>query len=144
MNTVLKKGNIIAKIRKGEDLEQIIDYVKSEIYQNGPNSSVVLEIVSYFKLFQPEFFKKDEQEIIATMGLFFKQPKIESLTGSVFEMYHQQLKDEFGNDYTPMQADILKKIRDLLNTPPETVRVGRTNGAAKPLKWCKVTAAMVH
>lgn len=47
------------------------------------------------------------------MGLFFKQPKIESLTGSVFEMYHQQLKDEFGNDYTPMQADILKKIRDL-------------------------------
>ena len=98
MNTVLEKGNIIAKIRKGEDLVQIIDYVKSEIYQNGPNSSVVLEIVSYFKLFQPEFFKKDEQEIIATMGLFFKQPKIESLIGSVFEMYHQQLKDEFGND----------------------------------------------
>jgi len=113
MNTVLEKGNIIAKIRKGEDLDQIIDCVKSEIYQNGPNSSVVLEIVSYFKLFQPEFFKKDEQEIIATMGLFFKQPKIESLTGSVFEIYHQQLKDEFGNDYTPMQADILKKIRDL-------------------------------
>lgn len=113
MNTVLEKGNIIVKIRKGEDLEQIIDCIKSEIYQNGPNSSVILEIISYFKLFQPEFFKKDEQEIIATMGLFFKQPKIESLTGSVFEMYHQQLKDEFGNDYTPMQADILKKIRDL-------------------------------
>ena len=32
----------------------------------------------------------------------------------------------------------------LLNTLPETVRVDRTNGAAKPLKWCKVTAAMVH
>ena len=31
-----------------------------------------------------------------------------------------------------------------MNTPPETVRVDRTNGAAKPLKWCKVTAAMVH
>lgn len=113
MNTVLENGNIIAKIRKGEDLVQIIDYVKSEIYQNGPNNSVVLEIVSYLKLFQPEFFKKDEQEIIATMGLFFKHPKIESLTGSVFEMYHQQLKDEFGNDYTPMQADILKRVRDL-------------------------------
>ena len=75
MNTVLEKGNIIAKIRKGENLEEIINYVKSEIYKNGPNSSVVLEIVSYFKLFQPEFFKKDEQEIIATMGLFFKNPK---------------------------------------------------------------------
>ena len=40
MNNVLEKGNIIAKIRKGEDLDQIIDYVKSEIYRNGPNSSV--------------------------------------------------------------------------------------------------------
>lgn len=113
MNTVLEKGNIIAKIRKGEDLEQIIDCVKSEIYQNGPNSSLILEIVSYFKLFQPKFFEKEEQEIIATMGLFFKQPKVKNLTGLVFEMYHQQLKDEFGDDYTPMQADILKKVRDL-------------------------------
>ena len=79
MNNVLEKGNIIAKIRKGEDLDQIIDYVKSEIYRNGPNSSVVLEIVSYFKLFQPEFFKKYEQEIIATMGLFSNSPKLKAL-----------------------------------------------------------------
>ena len=62
MNTVLEKGNIIAKIRRGEDLEQIIDYVKSEIYQNGPNSSVVLEIVSYFKLFQPEFSRRTSKK----------------------------------------------------------------------------------
>ena len=113
MNTILEKGNIIAQIRNGKDLEQIIDYVKSEIYQNGPNSSLVLEIVSYFKLFQPKFFEQEEQKIIATMGLFFKQPKIETLKGLVFEMYHQQLKDEFGDDYTPMQADILRKVRDL-------------------------------
>ena len=41
MNAVLEKGNIIANIRNGEDLEEIIDYAKSEIYRNGPNSSVV-------------------------------------------------------------------------------------------------------
>ena len=35
-------------------------------------------------------------------------------------------------------------LRRRMNTSPETVRVDRTNGAAKPLKWCKVTAAMVH
>ncbi|MBS7008783.1 DEAD/DEAH box helicase [Anaerostipes sp.] len=113
MNTILQKGNIIAKIRKGEDLDQIINYVQSEIYKNGPNNSVVLEVISYIKLFQPEYFRKYEQNIIETMGLFFKHPKIESLTGSIFEMYHNQLKDELGNDYTPMQADILKKIKEL-------------------------------
>lgn len=44
MNNVLEKGNIIAKIRKGEDLDQIIDYVKSEIYRNGPNSLSLIHI----------------------------------------------------------------------------------------------------
>lgn len=113
MSTILEKGSIISKIRNGEDLQQILDHVKSEIYQYGPKNSVILEIVSYFKLFQPEFFEKEEQELIATMGLFFKEPKIENLKAAVFEMYHQQLKDDFGDDYTPMQADILKKIKNL-------------------------------
>lgn len=31
-----------------------------------------------------------------------------------------------------------------VNTPPEMVRVDRTNGASRPLKWCMATAAMVH
>lgn len=91
MNTVLAKGNVIARIRRGEDLDQIINYVKDEIYKNGPNNAVVLEIISYFKLFQPEYFKKFEQDIIETMGLFFKHPNVESLAGAVFEMYHQHL-----------------------------------------------------
>ena len=34
--------------------------------------------------------------------------------------------------------------RRCVNTPPETVPLDRTNGAAKPLKWCMITAAMVH
>ena len=37
-----------------------------------------------------------------------------------------------------------RALRRRMNTSPETVRVDRTNGTAKPLKWCKVTAAMVH
>lgn len=112
MNTTLGE-NIINQIRNGENLDQMMDFAKSEIYQQGPQNLTVLEMLSYFKLFQPEFFKRDEQEIIAMMGLFFKKPKIETLKSSIFEMYHQQLKEEFGNDYTPMQADIIKKIREL-------------------------------
>ena len=46
-------------------------------------------------------------------GCSLKGLKLKNLRGAVFEMYHQQLKDEFGADYTPMQADILKKIRNL-------------------------------
>lgn len=110
MNTVLEKGNIIARIRKGKDLNQIMSCVQSEIYKNGPDNAMALEILSYFKLFQPAYFEKYEQDIIEIMGLFFKHPKVESLVGSIFDMYHQHIKDELGNDYTPMQADILKKV----------------------------------
>lgn len=35
-------------------------------------------------------------------------------------------------------------INSWLNTPPETVPLDRTNGALRPLKWCMVTAVMVH
>ena len=37
-----------------------------------------------------------------------------------------------------------KRVYCLLNTPPETVPLDRTNGALGPLKWCIATAAMVH
>ena len=41
--------------------------------------------------------------------------------------------------------DLLRSTKgSRLNTPPKTVPLDRTNGAAKPLKWCMVTAAMVH
>lgn len=113
MNTILDKGNIIEKIRKGNDLEQIINYVKNELYRNGPKDVIILEIISYFKLFQPNYFETFEQDIIEIMGLFFKQPKITSLIGTVFNIYHTYLKDEFKYNYTPMQADIFKKINSL-------------------------------
>ena len=84
MSTILDKGNLIKRIRQVEDLDNIIHYVKDELYRNGPHSAMILEIVSYFKLFQPEYFKKFEQDIIEIMGLFFKHPNVDSLTGSVF------------------------------------------------------------
>lgn len=113
MNKVLEQGNMIEKIRKGENLEQIIDYVKNDLYINGPNNVIILEIIAYFKLFQPSYFEKFEQEIIEIMGLFFKQPKINSLIGTVFNIYNAYIKDEFKHNYTPMQADIFKKINEV-------------------------------
>ena len=42
-----------------------------------------------------------------------------------------------------MQDEIAENQRSM-NTPPETVPLDRTNGALRPLKWCMVTAVMVH
>ena len=44
-----------------------------------------------------------------------------------------------------LNEEIIKgQLKELVNTPPETVPLDRTNGALRPLKWCMVTAVMVH
>lgn len=112
MNEIINRGNIIKRIRDGKDLDEIATYAKKQIFQKGPKETLVLEILSYLKLFQAEFFEKFECEIIETMGLFFKEPEADTLQGTVFEMYHQFIKEKYGEDFTPMQANILKQIKD--------------------------------
>lgn len=110
MNTIIQQGNLISRIRDGKDLNEILAYARNEIFNNGPIDTVVLEILSYFKLFQREYFEEFESDIISTMGLFFKKPKPESLQGLVFDMYRKHINETYGEDYTPMQANVLKNI----------------------------------
>ena len=44
----------------------------------------------------------------------------------------------------PLLMFPLDALAVVVNTPPETVPLDRTNGAPRPLKWCVVTASMVH
>lgn len=111
MNDIIEKGNLISRIRDGKDLDQILSYVKQKIFQDGPIDTVVLEILSYFKLFQEDYFTQFENEIVETMGLFYKNPQPNTLQGVVFDMYRQYIKEAFGEEYTPLQADILKQIQ---------------------------------
>ena len=100
MKDVLKRGNIISKIRDGIDLDEIADYAKNQVFSNGPVDTVVLEILSYFKLFQPNYFENFELEIIEIMGLFYKNPEPDTLQGVVFDMYSQYIRNTYGNNYT--------------------------------------------
>lgn len=111
MSDAIERGNLIIKIRNGEDLEKISAYARKCLFEEGPTDTVVLEILSYLKLFQPEYFSTFENEIIETMGLFFKQPEPDTLRGAMFDLYSQYIKDQFGESYTPMQANIIKQIR---------------------------------
>lgn len=112
MSKVIDSGNVIKRIRDGKDLEEIAAYARKQNFQNGPKDTLILEILSYLKLFQPTFFEKFECELIETMGLFFKDLAPDTLQSAVFEMYHQHIKETYGENFTPMQASILKQIKD--------------------------------
>ena len=110
MNSILVNGNLIRQIKCGENLTEIANYALDCLYKDGPVDTVVLEIVSYLKIFQPDFFKAIENDVIEIMGLFFKSPTPETLQGVVFDIYAQHIRENWGDNYTPMQADILKQI----------------------------------
>lgn len=110
MNSILENGKLISRIKDGVNLPEIARYALECLYRDGPVDTVVLEIVSYLKIFQPAFFATIENDVIEIMGLFYKSPTPETLQGVVFDIYSQQIKERWGNNYTPMQADILKQI----------------------------------
>ena len=73
MNDVIKSGNIIKKIRDGKQLEEIALFARNCIFRDGPKDTLVLEILSYLKLFQPTFFEKFEDEFKKNKLLLFRE-----------------------------------------------------------------------
>ena len=50
MNNILEYGNLIKRIRDGENLPEIAHYALDCLYKDGPIDTVVLEILSYMKI----------------------------------------------------------------------------------------------
>ena len=63
----MKKMHDLTKIINGIDLDGIIEDCISAVYANGTSDISVIEKLSYFKFYQPEFFKKYEQTILMKM-----------------------------------------------------------------------------
>lgn len=99
-------NDCIRKIINGVNLEEIIQYVKNNLYEKGPIDYVDLKIISYISYFQSDFFKKYENEIIQLMGLFYKSTKVDSFESQIFEDYKNSIFDTFGKNFTPVQCDI--------------------------------------
>lgn len=105
------KRNIIAEIRDGKCLDEHFTFARERLFKEGSVDITVLEILSYFKIFQPVFFATHENDIIEMMGLYFKHPKPSSFIGLIFADYGDYIKETYGEDFTPVQVDILKKIQ---------------------------------
>jgi len=102
--------NIIQKIIKGDNIDEIIQYVKNRLFLNGPISISDLEILSYLSLYHPEKFSFHLNSILNYMSVFYKQTEQFSLKDLVFIEYKKHILDKFKQTYTPVQADIIKGI----------------------------------
>lgn len=104
----------IKNIIKGENVEQELLKIIDNFHKKGPTNPYLLEKLSYIKIFHPSIFNKYESQLMYVMGLFYKTTKPLSFLEEVYSIYSNAIKDYTGKNYTPMQADAYKNIRDKL------------------------------
>jgi hypothetical protein len=103
-------SDLIKKIIEGIDLDQIFSYVLGNLYRNGPVSVTDMEILSYLALYQPEKFAQHKDSVLNYMGIFYKEVPNPTLRDVVFSQYREYIKESFEKSYTPVQANIVKKV----------------------------------
>lgn len=102
----INKKNII----RAKNADKIITEIINKLYTKGPVSQVDLEKLSYIKLFHPKIFKQYENKILYLMGLFYKPLTPNSLIETIYDTYAKNIKKEYDNSYTPLQANMAKNI----------------------------------
>lgn len=103
-------SDILKRIIENDNIENIIEIIINDIYENGPVNRSNLEILSFIKFFHPTIFVKYEEEIINIMGLFFKNVKSSSLKSSIMQDYGASIYDSYGQHFTPIQMDIVNNV----------------------------------
>lgn len=107
--------NIIRQIIAHENLEEIYKFAQESLFIDGPISSTTLEILSYLKLFAPEFFSTVQDEVLSLMGVFYKKPSSTTLKGQLLNAYGEYIFETYHRSYTPVQASIIREINEAKN-----------------------------
>lgn len=87
--------DIIQQIMNQENLDEIYGYAQNALFKDGPVSITTLEILSYLKLFAPDYFSAVEEEILSIMGIFYKKPTARTLQSKLFELYSEHIRQTY-------------------------------------------------
>ncbi|MDD2438472.1 MAG: DEAD/DEAH box helicase [Massilibacteroides sp.] len=104
----MKLSNII----NGENIDIIIPEILERIHSDGPVVAEDFEKLALLKKFHPEKFKKYESRLMYLMGLFYKTRTPKNLIEEIYSIYSDSINAETKVRFTPVQANIFKKIRD--------------------------------
>ncbi|MCG9650847.1 DEAD/DEAH box helicase [Vibrio brasiliensis] len=82
------------------------------LHEQGPESSELLEQLSYYKLFHSELFAEFEEKIISTLGLFYKVLEPTNFYSFILGGIGKQHHEEYGEYLTPVQASVRRAVND--------------------------------
>jgi len=100
--------NIIDSETPHGDLSSLLEIIHKE----GPSDPLILESLSYYKLFHPEVFQSLEEEVIAALGLFYKNRSPNNVYSFLMAGFGERHKSDYGSYLTPVQASIRRAVDD--------------------------------
>ena len=84
-------NNIILDIKRGINVESLLQNCILDIFQNGTTDRTCLEMLSLIKLYQPDIFSKYEESILMKMGLIINQLNQKHLKMQYFKFIEKKL-----------------------------------------------------
>lgn len=100
----------IKEIILNDDPQKNIAQLLIDLHVKGPDSAIILESLSYYKLFHPEVFSLYEEKILSALGLFYKIPKPTNIYSLLMSGIGEDHNKKFGSYLTPVQASIRRGV----------------------------------
>ena len=104
--------DILKNIATEEDIRQLVSDAIFDIHKNGAIDPHLLEELTYVKKFYPVLFAEYENELLYTLGLFYKTKEPKSFFETCYKIYSDSIYEEKKERFTPIQADIDSHIKE--------------------------------
>ena len=93
-------------IKNDKNPAQSIEYILKKLHNNGPIDNLIIEQLSYYKLFHQAVFEVYEERILSAIGLFYKNKHPNNLYSFVLAQIGELYKTQYGEYLTPVQSSI--------------------------------------
>ncbi|WP_448875480.1 DEAD/DEAH box helicase [Enterobacter hormaechei] len=102
----------IQEIINDEDPNKSIGDILDDLHSKGPVDNKLVEKLTYYKEFHAEEFTEHEENIISTLGLFYKNKFPSNLYSFILGTIGNQFKKNYGEYLTPVQASIRDAVEE--------------------------------
>lgn len=102
----------ISNILEGQNIEKELLSILNDIHNNGPINSAHFETLALIKKYHPSIFSLYEKKIMYLLGLFYKISEPQSLAEELYKIYADIIKENYGDSFTPVQANAYNFINN--------------------------------
>jgi len=102
----------IQDIINDEDPNKSIGQILDDLHSKGPVDNKLIEKLTYYKEFHADKFAAHEENIVSTLGLFYKNKSPSNLYSFILGAIGKQYKKQYKEYLTPVQASIRDAVEE--------------------------------